>query len=152
MLLGFLDLYRATIVRKAEGLSDERAKWSPVASGTSLFGIVSHLTYAERFWFSQVVAGLDVELPWDDDDPDADPDVDWRGAPGATLADVVRGYEEEGARSRAILEAADFEQLCDTGESHVSVRWVALHLLEEIARHAGHADIIREQLDRLGTG
>ncbi len=140
----FLDAYRATLVRKAAGLTDEQARWSPVPSGTSLFGLLSHLTYAERWWFSKIVAGLDVELPWTDD---GHPDVDWHGAPGATLADVVAAYEQECARSREVYAAADLDTVLTGEEAGRSVRWVVVHMVEETARHAGHADVIRELVD-----
>ena len=143
MLNAFLDYQRATMLRKAEGLTEEQARWSPVPSGTSIFGLLAHLVSVERGWFSKVMAGRDVRLPWSD----ADPDADWRGDEYATLADVVRAYEEECARSREVVAAADLEARCETPRAAYSVRWILVHMVEETARHAGHADIVREQLD-----
>lgn len=143
-LAAFLDHYRATLLTKVEGLTEEQARWSPVPSGTSLFGLVAHLAIVERWWFAKVVADLDVALPWTDD---GDPDVDWRGPDGATLADVVALYEEECARSREILAGADLDTVVTVDEGERSVRWIVVHMVEETARHAGHADIVREQLD-----
>ena len=145
----FLDHYRATMLTKVEGLTEEQARWSPVASGTSLFGLVAHLAIVERWWFAKVVAGLDVELPWTDD---GDPDIDWRGPDGATLTDVVALYEEECARSREILAGADLDTVVTVDEGERSARWIVVHMVEETARHAGHADIIREQLDAASGG
>ncbi|HVF06796.1 MAG TPA: DinB family protein [Frankiaceae bacterium] len=143
MLAHFLDGYRDAVLRKVEGLTDEQAKWSPVPSGTSLFGIVSHLVATQRWWFAHTIGGLDVDFPWTEEDPDAD----WRGAEGATLADVVRAFQEESERSRAILATADLDRVCAGERRDVSVRWVAVHMVEELARHAGHADVVRELLD-----
>jgi uncharacterized damage-inducible protein DinB len=144
-LTEFLDYYRHTIVRKVEGLTEEQARTSPAS--ITLAGLVSHLLYVERFWFTVVVDGDDTaDLPWDDDDPDADPDVDWK--PTATLAELVRLYEEECRRSNEILARHDLERVVDRGpRAGANVRWVVVHMLEETARHAGHADIVRELVD-----
>lgn len=143
MLTAFLDYQRATMVRKAEGLTDAQARWSPVGSGTSLFGLLAHLVAVERWWFVKVVAGEDVALPWSREDPDAD----WRGAEYATLADVVAAYEQACARSNEIARATDLDATGHPPRPLVTLRWVLVHMVEETARHAGHADIVREQLD-----
>jgi uncharacterized damage-inducible protein DinB len=144
-LLAYLDQHRTTLVRKVEGLTDAQAKASPVPSGTSLFGLVAHLTMVERWWFSAVVADLDPEFPWTEEDPDAD----WYGPPGATLADLVRRYEEECERSRTIIAGVDLDALTSTRHAHHlrNVRDVVIHMVEETARHNGHADILRELVD-----
>jgi uncharacterized damage-inducible protein DinB len=142
-LAAYLDYHRATLLRKVAGLTDEQARWSPVPSGTSLFGLVSHLVTVERWWFAKVIAGLDVEFPWSEDDPDAD----FRGPDGATLADVVRAYENECARSRAILAAADLDTVVTGERAGRTVRYVVVHMIEETARHNGHADVLRELVD-----
>ena len=145
MLTRFLDEYRDTIVRKVEGLTDEQARTSPVT--IHLAGLVSHLLYVERFWFTVVVDGVaDAELPWDDDTADADPDVDWK--PAEPLADLVAAYREECRRSNEILARHDLDRVMGTGpRPDCSVRWILVHMIEETARHAGHADILRELLD-----
>ena len=142
-LAAYLDYHRATLVGKVAGLTDAQAKWSPVPSGTSLFGLVSHLTTVERWWFAKVIAGLDVAFPWREDDPDAD----FRGPDGATLADVVSAYEAECERSRAILADADFETVVTGERAGRNVRYVVVHMIEETARHNGHADLLRELVD-----
>ena len=144
MLGAWLDYHRATLLRKVEGLTDAQAKFSPVPSGTSLFGLVTHLQDVERWWFARCVGGLDVTFPWSEEDPDAD----WRGPDGATLADVVAMYEKECARSREIYAAADLDAVVDVGRhGDRSVRWIVTHMVEEIARHNGHADLLRELVD-----
>jgi hypothetical protein len=99
--------------------------------------LVKHLTYAETLWFVRRFAGEQVELP---DDTVRDDD---------SLADAVAQYRATWSRVGAIVAAAPLEQRChDTGpESPVTLRWVLAHMLEETARHAGHADILRELID-----
>jgi hypothetical protein len=109
-----------------------------VPSGTSLLWIVKHLTKAELLWVAHRFAGRDdVALP-DDTIDDHD-----------TIDSVVRAYRAAWADVDALADAAPLDQHCrDTGtESMVDLRWVLTHLLEETARHAGHADILRELLD-----
>jgi hypothetical protein len=148
MLQAFLDLYRETIKRKVGGVSEEDAVRRLVPSATTLAGIVKHLRWVELGWFQRVLAGRPPEdlppVPWSDQDPDAD----FRLEPGETLAQVIAEYDQECARSRAV--AAE-HSLDDTGThrrlGQVSLRWIYLHMIEETARHAGHADILREQID-----
>lgn len=144
-LASFLDYQRASLVRKVEGLTDEQAKQTPLPSGTSLWGLLGHSTYVEQWWFAHVVGGLDgLEYPWTDEDPDAD----WRGPEGATLADLVAAYEKECGRSREVLAAADLDTVVTPpGRDPRAVRWVVVHMIEEVARHAGHADVLRELVD-----
>jgi uncharacterized damage-inducible protein DinB len=144
-LTAYLDYHRDAMVRKVEGLTDEQARTSPAS--ITLAGLVSHLLYVERFWFTVVVDGDEnAPLPWNDDDPEADPDVDWK--PAEPLADLVRMYEEECARSNEILARHDLDRVIEGGpRSGVSVRYVLAHMVEETARHVGHADILRELVD-----
>ena len=145
-LEGFLDFQRATLLWKLEGLDDEQLRRPMVPSGTSLLGLVKHLAYVERSWFQLVWAGQKVSFPWTKEDPDAD----WRIEPDETTADVLALYNAECDRSREIVAAAS-----SLGEAvvhprwkeEVSRRWILAHMLEETARHVGHADILREQLD-----
>ena len=144
-LTRYLDYHRAALVRKVEGLTDEQARTSPAS--ITLAGLVSHLLYVERFWFTTVVDGVeDAEYPWDDDDPDADPDVDWK--PTEPLADLVRRYEEECVRSNEILARHDLDEVIERGpRPDVNVRWVLAHMVEEKARHVGYVEILDELLD-----
>jgi uncharacterized damage-inducible protein DinB len=145
-LSGFLDFQRATLLWKLEGLDDEQLRRAMVPSGTSLLGIVKHLAYVERGWFQRVWAGQEITVPWTEEDPDAD----WRIEPDETTADVLALYEGECARSREIVAAAaplDEAVVHPRWKEEVSGRWILAHMLEETARHVGHADILREQLD-----
>jgi len=150
MLCGWLDFHRATILRKVDD-APEDALWRPmVTSGTSLLGLVKHLAFAEHYWFTEVFAGEPALLPR----PNSAEDFVAR--PGESDDDVVDMYLDACARSRAIVDGA---QLDDTGRGNVAnrrtagepfrptLRWIVVHMIEETARHNGHADILREQID-----
>lgn len=133
-LTTLLQFQRDSVVHKVEGLGDAQAAWSPVGSGTSLVWLVGHLGRAERSWVLERFAGGPTE---------ANP-----GAP-ATLAAAVDDYRATWARVDAVVAASSLDQACaaDVQQPPVNLRWVLAHLLEETARHAGHADILRELLD-----
>jgi uncharacterized damage-inducible protein DinB len=144
MLAGFLDFHRATLLWKLDGLDDQQLRRPLVPSGTSLLGMVKHLAYVERWWFQQVWDGRQVSYPW----TDADPDADWRIEPGESTEEVLELYRTECARSREIVAAADsLDDIADHPRRRLSRRWILVHMIEETARHNGHADILREQLD-----
>lgn len=143
-LARYLDGYRRVVLWKLEDLDEASLRRSFVPSGTSLLNIVKHLGYVERYWFQRVIAGCDVALPW----LDGDPDGDWHLDDDETRDDVVAFYEGEIAESRRIQdELTDPDALVEEDGDLVSVRRILIHMVEEIARHAGHADIIREQID-----
>ena len=150
MLEAFLDYLRATMLLKAEGLSNEDLRRPMVPSGTGLLAMVKHLTQVERWWFRFVFAGEEVELLGSDDDPDAD----WRLEPGDTADEIFAAYREECDVSRKIVAAADLEEHARSSfiegsfvAADYTLRWIMVHMVEETARHAGHADILREMID-----
>ncbi len=113
-------------------------------SGTSLLGIVKHLAYVERWWFQAVLGKGDPEFPWTEEDPDAD----WRVEDDESVDDIVELYKAECAVSREILEGLEsLDGEYRWGKRPVTARDILLHMIEEIARHVGHMDIIREQTD-----
>jgi uncharacterized damage-inducible protein DinB len=142
LLDAYLDYYRATLLRQLDGLTEEQAKWSPVPTGTSIWGLVSHMTWVERWWFAHLIGGVPVGFTWDDD-----PGSDWRGREGLTLEELRAEYVAECERSRAVFAAAGLDDLTHEPRPGRSVRRVAIHMIEETARHAGHGDIIRELID-----
>jgi uncharacterized damage-inducible protein DinB len=151
VLAGFLDHYRATILAICEGLSDEDLRRTVVPSGTTILGMIKHLAYVERGWFQETIAGDRVEFPFNADDPDAD----LRVKPEETTEEILDLYRAECDRSRQIMEMVSLDDQAKGKErsADYNVRWVVVHMIEETARHAGHADIIREQLDgATGTG
>ncbi len=137
-LLEFLRYLRESVVRKVDGVSEADARRRFVDSDTTLLWLLKHLRRAESIWMEQRFAGLDVTLPPAEVGPDD------------TVAAAVEAYRQGWAISDAIAEQApDLDVMtANTGsESPVSLRWVLAHLVEETARHAGHADILRELID-----
>ena len=157
MLLDFLEAQRAAALDIVAGLSEEAWHQPVVPSGWTPVGLVEHLSGAQFHWFVGVVAGEDTSPPADADvepyDPMAPFVTDW------SSADIITEFREISARSDAILAATPLSAAVrgkhgDPGVAEPpNVRWVVLHVIEEIARHCGHLDIGRELLDgttRLG--
>jgi uncharacterized damage-inducible protein DinB len=144
-----LDRMRAAVVTKVTGLDDEQLRRPVLPSGWSLLGLLKHLAYVERWWFRAVMAGEDVDLPYRDDDPDAE----WRVEPGDTTEAIFALYADECARARLIADSFDLTEPVrhrpDTAPAdlHADLAWIIVHMLEETARHAGHADVVRELID-----
>ena len=144
-LTGFLDHYRSVLLSLADGLPDHALRRQLVASDTTILGLVKHLAYVERGWFQEVFADEDVSYPFSDDDSDAE----FRIEADEKTSDVLALYRHECERSRAIVASATSleERARKPGREKYSLRWILVHMIEETARHAGHADILREQLD-----
>jgi uncharacterized damage-inducible protein DinB len=150
-LLGeFLDFYRATIEQKCDGIDDAQARSIIEPSDMSLIGIVRHLTEVERNWFCVKFAGEEVPFHFD---YDADEDKDWHPDDDETLAGALARYRSDYERARAITDAApSLDDLSKVGvrwydDQPVSLRWILVHMIEETARHAGHADLLRQRID-----
>ncbi len=143
LLTGFLDWYRETLLWKLESLSDDQLRRRLVPSQTTLLGLVKHLAYVERSWFRMGFNGEDLPAPW----TETDPDPDFRIEPGETAASIVAFYRDEIARSRAIVAASSLDDVARRPGKRYTLRWILLHMIEETARHAGHADILRELTD-----
>ena len=140
----FLDAQRDSVLRKLDGLTDAEAVSTPTASTLSLLAIVKHLAYVERRWFELTVAGRDLPGLWPPDDPEEETRID----PGDDLGSVRALYERTIAESRAITAGVSGpDDRCHPDDLGLNVRWILLHMIEETARHAGHADIIRESID-----
>jgi len=144
-LVGFLEYHRQTLLVKCAGLSDEQLRRRAVPPSTlSLLGLVRHLSEVERGWFQRHVLGDDVPaLYWTESNRDGDfDDVD--------DADVAAAFEEfarECARSREILATRALDETFVRRGETISIRWLLAHLIEEYARHNGHADLLREVID-----
>jgi uncharacterized damage-inducible protein DinB len=148
-LLAFLAQQRSDVRIAAYGLTDDQARKASTASTLSIGGLVKHLTSVERGWTDKVL-GCDTSDP-----------TDYAGylagfvmGPDETLADLLDAYQTEATRTDdTIIGVADLGQPVPLPKGvpwfpdEASVRWVLLHMVEETARHAGHADIIRECLD-----
>ncbi len=145
-LEAFLDYLRVVVVRKVAGLSLEQATRRLVSSDSNLLGIVKHLGYVERNWFQMRLDGQDLPVPWTDEDPDPD----FRIEPDETVESVVGWYQEQCEISRRLTAAVPaLDQMAKRASSIglPSLRWILIHMIEETARHAGHMDILREQID-----
>ena len=147
MLETWLDFHRATLRQKCAGLSDaDLRRRSVEPSSMSLLGLVRHLAEVERVWFRRVLAGEDAPaLYCSKDHPDGDfDDVDIADVPASFAA-----WEEECVRARELAAAHDLDAVGQRqrhGED-VSLRWILVHMIEEYARHNGHADFLRERID-----
>jgi hypothetical protein len=143
MTAAFLDFLRATLLWKIDGLTDEEVRRPMVPSGSCLLGAVKHSGWVERWWFQRVFAGDDVEIIWQGDDPNAD----WTIEPHETTAEVIAFYEAETARSREIIRGRNWDDLANSTSQGHTLGWIMTHMVEEVARHCGHADIFREMID-----
>jgi uncharacterized damage-inducible protein DinB len=139
--LAFLTFARESVLIKTEGLSDEQLRRVLVDTGTTLLGLVHHLTTAERHWFAHHFAGEEPGEEWD---------FGMEVPPDRTTAQVLDDYRAAIARSDAIVRGAGdpgAPAVHEVDGRRLSLRWVVAHMTSETARHAGHADILREQLD-----
>jgi uncharacterized damage-inducible protein DinB len=147
-LESWLDFHRTTLAMKCDGLDDEQAATLSVPpSAVTLTGLVQHMAEVERNWFRRVLAGEAAPPIYD---PEADPDGPDGGfdlAKDATLRDALATWRAEIARARELCAS---RALADTGRfagHDVSLRWIYVHMIEEYARHNGHADLLRERID-----
>jgi uncharacterized damage-inducible protein DinB len=139
----FLDLYREVVRRKLTGLSDDQARQRLVPSQTTLAGLIKHLAAVEREWFQLILAQPSAAeiggIPADDG---------WTVGAADTVTDLIADYQRACAESRQVASALALDDSVPHRRlGQVSLRWVYSHMIEESARHAGQADILREQTD-----
>ena len=151
MLSQYLDYHRATLVNKASGVDGAGWRATVGASELTLAGLVKHMALVEDGWFQETMGGEETREPWASVDWDADRDWEFHTAPDEDPAAVLALYAEACERSRGTVA-----RLGDPGALAAqktrrgyrpTLRWVMLHMLEETARHNGHADLIRESVD-----
>jgi hypothetical protein len=134
-----LQFQRESLVRKVAGVSEEDARRSPVPSGTSLLWLMRHMSRAERIWVMGRFSAMEERVPDD------------VVRPGDALAAAVDDYRQTWNEvDEIVLGASGLDErarITESGSPGVNLRWILMHLLEETARHAGHADILRELLD-----
>ena len=154
-VVAFLDYHRDTLRMKVAGLDREQLGRTLAPSTMTLGGLVKHLTMVEDSWFSVVFRGNPRATPWDGIDWSAEPDWAWRtGATDGPEA-LLAAYEETVARVSGIVADAIVESGLDSqsakpsrhGDGPFSLRWILMHMIEEYARHNGHADLLRESID-----
>lgn len=143
LLCAQLDDKRTILLRKVAGLSEDDLRRAPTASSLSLLGLLKHSAYARRWWFRRVFAGEDVSFAWEDEDPD----FDFR--PDETAQEIAALFRDEAERSRAIIAAASLDDAARATRpgQEATLRGIIVHMIQEMSRHLGHADIIRETID-----
>lgn len=155
-LLGFLDYQRATLAWKCSGVDAEGLRATVGPTSMTLGGLLKHLAWVEDYWFSRRLHGRDPYPPWDSVDWEADPDWEWHSAADDSFEQLFALWEGavERARSRVAEALADgglerrAERSWPDGRTP-SLRWILVHMIEEYARHNGHADLLRESVDGL---
>jgi uncharacterized damage-inducible protein DinB len=147
MLRSWLDWHRATLEGKCEGLSDEQLRErSAPPSALSLLGLVRHMADVERGWFRRTLAGEDVPRIYS---PLEDMEAGFRDVAEANVAEAFATWRAECAAARqAEAAAASLDVIgVQRDGTRLSLRWIMVHMIEEYARHNGHADLLRERID-----
>jgi uncharacterized damage-inducible protein DinB len=153
-LLGFLDYHRATLAWKCRGLDAAGLAAKVAASSMTLGGILKHMAIVEDTWFTRRLHNHDWPQPWQGIDWVADRDWEWRSATADSSAQLFSLWQDAVDRSRARTAEAlaagglDFLAVRPLADGRApSLRWILVHMIEEYARHNGHADLIREAVD-----
>jgi uncharacterized damage-inducible protein DinB len=153
-LLGFLDYQRATLEWKTRGLDAAGLAATLHPTTMTLGGLLKHMAYVESDWFHRDLFGNDREPPWDAVDWAANPDWEWESAKDDTPEELRALWRDACERSRGHVARALADGGLDTlakrpwpdGRSS-SLRWILVHMIEEYARHNGHADLLRQAVD-----
>lgn len=151
---GFLEFQRATLAWKCTGVDADGLAATVGASSMTLGGLLKHMAYVEYFWFAHWLDGRDPQPPWDAVDWAAEPDWEWQSAGDDSAEQLLALWSGWVANSRSLVAAS----LSDGGLGRPtprrwpdgrspSLRWILCHMIEEYARHNGHADLIRESVD-----
>ena len=147
-LEAFVDYYRAVMVNKLRGLSEEDARKRLVPSDTTLGGLVKHLTNAEHRWFELFL----LRKSWEPQTAE-ERRAEFTMTPEETVDGIIAAYEAQHERSRSSAAGFELDDRAVREGHEYTLRWIYLHMIDEIARHAGHADILREQIDgSIGDG
>jgi hypothetical protein len=150
-LVAFLDFHRATLALKGEGLTDDQVRQQAVPpSSLSLLGLVRHLTEVERNWFRPVLGGEEMAGIFAPG-PGLDFEAAFRDVAAADVPETFQAWHAECDHARILIGAAPSLDVSGPRGSgsplRFSLRWVLTHMIEEYARHNGHADLLRERLD-----
>ncbi len=136
LLLTWLAWLRGVVLRKIDGLNEDDARWTPDGALISLLGIVNHLTHVEWRWIDGAMRGDDTSRL----------EEEFRPGSEMTVVAAVNAYRARAAATDAFARATSLTEPTRNGDG-TDLRWVLLHLINETARHAGHADATRELLD-----
>jgi uncharacterized damage-inducible protein DinB len=147
-LEAWLDFHRATLLLKCAGLTADQLKERAVPpSRLSLLGLVRHMTEVERWWFRMHAASTDMPFPYDPDQTGQD----FEALDGADAAANIEAYKQEIAHARAAVAGKQLDDVVPSHGDHPErtrdIRWIYQYMIEEYARHNGHADLIRERID-----
>ncbi|WP_216586964.1 DinB family protein [Streptomyces brasiliscabiei] len=150
LAVAYLDYYRAALLRKLDGMSEEDLRTSRLPSGWVPLALLKHLAFVERRWFRWGFAAEQVDPIWGEEDPDTH---QWQvGAEESTEA-IRALFLDECARSREIVAAAALQEAARSGggfnppDHHPALIWILFHMLQEYARHVGQLDVVRELAD-----
>lgn len=139
--LAFLNFVRSCVLKKASGLSEEQLRRAVVPSGTSILGLIQHLSVGERFWFQYQFAGIGEETDFD---------FDMVVPPERSAAEVIEDYRAAIQESNELIRRIgnpEARVAVPIDGEYLSLRWVIAHATGEATRHAGHADVLRELID-----
>ncbi len=150
-LNAFLDFYRAALIDRAWGLDHGQLQAVLPPSSLSIARLIGHMTFVEYIWFMQRFDGLPGDDTYTGLDWDADPDAEMARAAALPLERLVAEFETACADSRQrVAAAASLDQMSvatNREGDQWNLRWILVHMIEEYARHCGHADLIRESID-----
>jgi hypothetical protein len=148
LLVEYLRAYRATLLRKVDGLGDDQLRRTILPSGWTPLELINHLAHVERRWIRWGFHAEEVDRPWGDEDPETGR---WQVGGDQSLDTVRRFLEEQAAETDRTLGGRPLEQTAASGgrfdDNPPTLIWIGFHLLQEYARHVGHLDIVRELID-----
>ncbi len=151
LLTQFLDFYRAEFIDRAWGLDEARLQQTLPPSSLSIGRLISHMAYVEHIWFRVRFAGEDMPGTFASLDWDADPDAEMTLSSTWGLDRLITEFDAAVAFARrATVGASSLDQQSagtNASGEHWNLRWILIHMIEEYARHCGHADLIREAID-----
>ncbi len=155
-LCEFLDQYRGELLRLSDGLTDAQARTASVPpSDLNIMGLVRHMADVERYWFDEcLLGGNTMPYYYGEAHPAGDPDGDHHPGPTDTMAEARQRLLAIVAIARATVQSRSLTDIAvgqrDGHPNGVSLRWILVHMIEEYARHCGHADLLRERIDHAG--
>jgi len=148
--MAYLDYHRDTLLWKTAGLTKEQLAQPLAPSTMTLGGLLKHLALVEDSWFTRRFAGDDMPEPWASVDWKADPDWEWHTAAADEPEELLALWRTSVERSRSVVAGLDLDAVSAEPTrwgGHFNLRWMLLHMIEEYARHNGHADLLREAID-----
>jgi uncharacterized damage-inducible protein DinB len=151
MLRSFLDFYRATLLKQVAGLDHEQLNRPFPPTTMTLAGLLKHMTHVEDLWFSVRLNGADHAPPFDTAPWDEDADWEFTSAVDDDPETLRTNLRDGIVRANASIDGRSLDDLTvwarPQSGKHISLRWILVHMIEEYARHCGHADLMREAID-----